>query len=740
MTTERDPTGVDELIDLFEHEPCGHVVTDMDGLVLRANAMFVDMTGLRQEELVGRRRLHDLLSPAGTIFYETHLRPMLHMQGFVREIALDLAQAAGGTMPVLVNARVRFDGDGRAVAVQTIVLDATERRAYERELLVTSRRIERLQRVAAVFATPSSPEEIARAMLAEIVDGVKADSGLLALLDTEREGFVVLGVSPADDDVAGAWGDLRVDAAEPLEHAIRQERAQFIEGSDGTDRGVPPLPGAGSTTTRLAILPLTADERTFGVLCLASSSLATFDRDEQLFLVSFTQLVAQALERGRLLRAEQQAADHARFLSSLSRSMDEAVDLAERAQRVVDMLVPVLADFATIEIPALGARPIAARHRDPELLETLVELRERASVPASKPHSLARARATGEPQLLSEISDELYAQYVHDADQLALLRRLAPQSYLGLPLLGRGEVVGSLLLAMADSARRFTADDVPFYVELADRVALSLENARLLGYEREVAHRLQRSLLPATLPTDAGVRLSALYLPGTKLMQVGGDWYDVFSIADGRLGVVVGDVAGHDIDAAAVMGQVRTALRALAADGGGPRATLQRLSRFADSVPGAFATTVAYAEVDPERRTVRYACAGHPPPVLFGLSGEARFLWDGRFPPLGAEGGEQPPEGVAQLGHDDVLLLYTDGLVERRDRPIDAGLDSLLDLLRTLPPADPDVYVDRLAQSLLQGTGQPDDVCILGVFPTHFAQGRSTVRAAANRPVSASAR
>lgn len=730
MRVEPDSTRFDEPIDLFEHEPCGHVVTDMDGLILRANAMFATMTGHPVEELVGSRRLHDLLSPAGRIYYETHLRPMLHMQGFLREIAVELTQAAGDTMPVLINSRVRFDEDGCPAAVQTIVLDATERRAYERELLVTSRRIERLQRVAAVFATALSSEQIARETLDEIVDGVKADSGLLAVLDAGHEGLVLVSVSPGDEDVPGAWHDLRVDAVEPIERAIRREEPQFIEGSDGTDRGVPPLPSAGPTSTRLAILPLTADDRTFGVLCLASSSLATFDRDEQLFLVSFAQLVAQALERGRLLRAERQAAERALFLSTLSRSLDEAVQLAERAQRVVDMLVPGHADFATIEIPALGPRPIAARHRDPELLETLLDLRERASVPESEPHSLARAGATGEPQLLREISDELYARYARDDDHLSLLRRLAPRSYLGLPLRARGEVVGSLLLAMAGSARRFTDDDVPFYVEISDRAALSLENARLLDYEREVAQSLQRSLLPASLPGDTGLGLGALYLPGTKRMQVGGDWFDVFSIPGGRLGAVVGDVVGHDIDAAAVMGQVRTALRALAVDGGGPAATLERLSRFADSVPGAYATTVAYAEVDVEGRTVRYACAGHLPPVVFGGAGDARPLWGGRFLPLGVEGGDRPPEGAAELGPDDALLLFTDGLIERRDRTIDAGLKSLLDLLRNLPPADPDLYIDRLAQGLLQGADQVDDVCILGVFPTHFAERRSPVGAA----------
>lgn len=715
MSVPNDRTRLAELVDLFEHEPCGHVLTDMDGLILRANAMFLEMTGYARAELVGRRRLQELAT-AGTIYYETHLRPLLHMQGYLREIALEIRRADGSSFPILINSVVRQDAGGQPAAIQTIVFDATERRAYERELLVTTRRFERLQRVAAVFVSALEDEGVAHEALAELVDGVKADHGLLALLDPSGEWVNVVGARPQGLSFADGWQGLRVADVGPLARAILDAEPQFIEGVTALSE-VPRMTGPETSSTRLAILPLEVDGRTLGVLCLASASLTEFQRDERVFLVSFTQLVAQALERGRLYRAEQLVAQRAGFLSALGRALDEKVELRERAQHLVDMLVPEYADFATVELPGASRRPIGARHRDDELLEPLLELRERTNIPEDRPHSIARARSTGEPQMLNDISDDMYSEYAGDDRQLTLLRCLAPRAYLGLPLRARGEIAGSLLLAMAGSGRRFSDDDLPFFTEIADRGALAIENARLLEHERGVAHRLQLSLLPQTLPVDERVRLSALYRPGTELLQIGGDWYDAFLLSESRLGIAVGDVVGHDIEAATAMGQVRTALRALALESGGPAEAVGRLSRFVRSVPEAFATTLAYAELDLESREMRYTCAGHPPPIVFGPRNGARPLWDGRSPPLGVQPDVPPPEGRARLDDDETLFLYTDGLIERRGLPLDTSLQRLIDRLRSCPELQPDAFVDQLVASFLEGVDQADDVCVLGVFP-----------------------
>ena len=176
----------------------------------------------------------------------------------------------------------------------------------------------------------------------------------------------------------------------------------------------------------------------------------------------------------------------------------------ERAQCLVDVLVPSFADFATVEISTRGPRPVAARHSDPALLEPLLDLRESANAAEEKPRATLPQGATGEAQLLAEIPERLYGDDAQDEGGVAFLKRLAPRSYLSLPLLARGRIAGSLTLVMSDSSRRYGRDELPFFLDVAKRAGVALENARLYEHEHGVAHRLQRSLLPSSSPPTLG--------------------------------------------------------------------------------------------------------------------------------------------------------------------------------------------------------------------------------------------
>jgi serine/threonine-protein kinase RsbW len=290
-----------------------------------------------------------------------------------------------------------------------------------------------------------------------------------------------------------------------------------------------------------------------------------------------------------------------------------------------------------------------------------------------------------------------------------------------LPLRARNTVLGTLLLAEGDPTGR-VPEHAPEHVEpefladLAERAGLSLDNARLAERDREVAHTLQRSLLSSDFPADPRYHVVTVYRPAVDSLEVGGDWYDVFTTSAERVGIVVGDVVGRGLRAASAMGQLRSAVRALAAADAAPAAVLRHMDSFvARFAPGRM-TTLAYAELALDTGELRYACAGHPPPLLVEPGGAPRFLWHARSGPLGATAaGRERGEASLTVSHGSRLVLYTDGLVERRGQRFDRGLERLAaaaaENWRTPLPA----LAALLSDVLLPGGGGRDDMCLLAL-------------------------
>jgi serine phosphatase RsbU (regulator of sigma subunit) len=197
------------------------------------------------------------------------------------------------------------------------------------------------------------------------------------------------------------------------------------------------------------------------------------------------------------------------------------------------------------------------------------------------------------------------------------------------------------------------------------------------------------------------------------MLEVGGDWYDAFLVEPGLLALVVGDVVGRGLGAASAMGQLRSAVRAVAGPGVGPARLLQRLDRFVDQVEAAALSTLAYAELDLATGAVRYACAGHPPPVLLPAPGVGKLVWGGRSTPVGTYGQGEREEAELRLGDGDRLLLYTDGLVERRDRALDDGLAALAATVAATGGQPLARAVRTIADGMLHDEQGRDDVCLL---------------------------
>jgi serine phosphatase RsbU (regulator of sigma subunit) len=297
---------------------------------------------------------------------------------------------------------------------------------------------------------------------------------------------------------------------------------------------------------------------------------------------------------------------------------------------------------------------------------------------------------------------------------------------LPLTVAGRGTPVGALVVG--PSPRVQLDDDHRVFLHLvAGQVAAAATDARALKAERElvdersaverarirfvseVAVTLQRAVLgPTVLPPGFAVH----YEPASLALEVGGDWFDVVDLADGRYGVVVGDVVGRGLDAAAVMGQLRSAGRALLLESRSPAQVLSALDAFAARVPGASCSTVFCAVIDPLAGGLRYSSAGHVPPVLAAGDGPPCLLEDARGLPLAVVPDRPRPEAELVLPPGSTLLLYTDGLVERRSEALDEGIARAADVLGRRCDLPPDELVQALTRELLTGARE-DDVALL---------------------------
>jgi phosphoserine phosphatase RsbU/P len=274
---------------------------------------------------------------------------------------------------------------------------------------------------------------------------------------------------------------------------------------------------------------------------------------------------------------------------------------------------------------------------------------------------------------------------------------------------------GSRLAALVNSVQQADVEGRPALVrttifDASDRRRYEQELLHARRREQEIAQELQRSLLAGERPATPELEIDVFYRPAVAGLEVGGDWHDAFWVGERSVALVVGDVVGRGLAAAATMGQLRSAIRALASTGLRPSLVLDALDGYAARHDVGRSSTIVYAELDLDSRELTYACAGHPPPVLMGAGGSVGLLEEGRSLPLDTAISRRPrSQGTIVLAPGDGILLYTDGLIERRARSLSAGFDRLLDEIRT---AERPLSVSDLARRL-QDNERPDDICLL---------------------------
>ncbi|MFF9086270.1 SpoIIE family protein phosphatase [Streptomyces sp. NPDC014991] len=428
----------------------------------------------------------------------------------------------------------------------------------------------------------------------------------------------------------------------------------------------------------------------------------------------------------------QRARQRLQLVNEASVRIGTTLDVTRTAQELADMCVPALADFVTVDLLDLrehGSEP-PARITAPVLLrrtahqsvladvpEAVIEPGHADAYPDFSPQ--ADALTAGRTITTSVAGGDLDRWHSWHRARGERVRAFGIHSSMSVPIQARGLTLGVAVLTRHRRPDAFTPDDVLLAEEITARAAVCIDNARRYSRERETALALQRSLLPRSLPRTAALDASSRYLPAARA-GVGGDWFDVIPLSGLRVAMVVGDVVGHGIQASATMGRLRTAVRTLADIDLAPDELLTHLDDLVlrlseesglEGSPGEVGATCLYAVYDPVSRRCTMARAGHPPPVLLRPGGRPAVLDLPAGPPLGL-GGLPFESAEVELPEDTVLALYTDGLVQSRERDLDASRELLLEALGQ--DADSlDSTCDRILHVLLPPGGAPDDVALL---------------------------
>ncbi|WP_367319089.1 SpoIIE family protein phosphatase [Streptomyces sp. HUAS ZL42] len=427
------------------------------------------------------------------------------------------------------------------------------------------------------------------------------------------------------------------------------------------------------------------------------------------------------------------ARERLQLVNEASVRIGSTLDVTRTAQELVDVCVPTLADFVSVDLlepQEHGGEPTGpltapvrlrrAAHQsiNPGTPEAVAEPGRVDAYPGPSPQ--AASLVAGRTVVAAVPSGDLDEWRAWDEQRVRRVEEYGIHSTMSVPLQARGTTLGVVVFTRYRRPDPFTHDDVLLAEEVTARAAVCIDNARRFSRERETALTLQRSLLPRSLPRSAAVQAASRYLPAAQA-GVGGDWFDVIPLSGMRVAMVVGDVLGHGIQASATMGRLRTAVRTLADIDLAPDELLThlddlvvRLSQDAGGEggsPGEVGATCLYAVYDPVSRRCTLARAGHPPPVLLPPGGAPRRVHLPSGPPLGL-GGLPFESTELELREGTVLAFYTDGLIESRERDVDAGHALLCAALEARTDSL-DETCDRILHALLPPGGAPDDVALL---------------------------
>ncbi len=414
-----------------------------------------------------------------------------------------------------------------------------------------------------------------------------------------------------------------------------------------------------------------------------------------------------------------------RFLARATETLMSSLDYEETLRNVAWLAVPEIADWCAVElVDERGERQrVAVAHRDPDKLDLAERLRAYEPEELDPDRGVGRILRTGASELYQGIPDEALAAAAVNDEHLGLLRSLGFRSVLLVPLSARGRTFGVMTLVTAESMRRFEDADRDFAEQVAGRAAIAVDNARLATSRRQTADTLQRSLLPDVVPPIDGWNIATLYRAAraAEEIEVGGDFYDFYA-SDGGWIVLLGDVTGKGVEAAALTSLVRHGARFLAKYERSPSRILVRLNEALREQPGLWLCTAVCVRLEHEQAVI--ASAGHPAPLVLRDDGRVREI--GTVGPiLGAWTGELPVERAVPIAGDETLFLYTDGVLDTLGEHERFGVERLKRLLAEHAGETPDELLSELEAGLnrFQVGPQADDTAALALRPARVAAG-----------------
>ncbi|MGY1776961.1 SpoIIE family protein phosphatase [Geodermatophilus sp. SYSU D00804] len=563
--------------------------------------------------------------------------------------------------------------------------------------------------------TPDGAAPPPRDLLVQAVEGM--DRPLFVLDDDWRfryvnpAGAAVLERTVAGLQGRGIWEEFPEAVGGPFEELYRHVRETGESGT--TEAFFPPL---GRWFRADAFL-------TGAGLVVTYDDVTQRRRTEEERAAAVAARESAAAEAAAAAARAEVSARHLVLLGDISQAMTSTTDVDEAVARFADLVVPLLADWCLVSVvdPDGTRRDVGRAHSDPAMVPAMhryADLRVRSNRPNAP---VPTALASGRPVVLPQVTDDDVRVMVADEASREALAPLRVSAVATFPLLARGEVFGAFTLVNGPERGPHTDAELRTAEIASRRAALALDNARLASAAQQVAERMQHSLLSPPVQPDH-LELAVRYRPATRGVSIGGDWYDAFLQPDGDTVLVIGDVMGHDIEAAAAMGQVKTLVRAIAFDRlEEPAGVLRRVDHalVGLAVPAMATALVCRVEQTPAEaavglRRLRWATAGHPEPMLLLPDGTVRDLSAPVGPPLGIGWRGPRADGHDVIPADSTLLLFTDGLFERRGVPLDESREELRRLVEAAAGSSLADLCDGLLASML-GDGAEDDVAVLAV-------------------------
>ena len=575
------------------------------------------------------------------------------------------------------------------------------------------------RRVAELLAPLRHPDELVEILLHEGAAHLGANSASLCLLVEDRSCFELVGSVGYRDAITTAWNRFPADAPVPARDAVERGATVLLGCIAERDERYPLFRGVPTTDLAYAVVPV-GDDPAIGALTLGWPVERSFDDEDEVALLTLLgALAGQALERARLFADSTRAQDQLALLAEVSRRLSSSLDVDATLAAALDAVVPAVADSAAVHLlEETGLVLAAVRHRDPNAEAALRELAERSG------GEERWLRVVREGVVSLEGKDPEPDETVGDDDdeRRRLLAAVDALSTIVLPLAATEGPVGTLSLSTGSSSgRRFREDDAAFLADLAGRAGTAISHAVAHRARIEIAETLQQTLLPPSLPALPGLEVASIYrpMPGGR---VGGDFFDVFPLgaAGERFGILIGDVAGKGVHAAALTARIRYTVRALAPRLGTPAEVVAQCNAAVHdaALPERFATLV-FAVVDTTRRPVviDVAVAGHPEPVVWGPEGLRLVVPTGPVVGLFPDG-EWSDERVL-LSPGQTLVLFTDGLTEARS-PVGEFFPTLVEsALATARPTSAQSVVSTLVTAMdeVAGVNPRDDLAILALSP-----------------------